>query len=232
MKLKLIISGPDGRKQMLEGEALPLHERPSVPFGITIDLAPEDYRRLQEAAKRLQRCASATSALGEFQLSFRFPGGIVSETPINEMMLKVLALEARPFFLNDDPLFFPSLVKLKSFSTNPNLARAFRGHTKRWKTSAFNGAMNITIGAHPLDVENVVAAWFNSDFFHTGPMKPDALSLSVLKTQLGGDDQARAILGAHLNTSLVIVNEFLTDVEVINNQFKAWRDSIEMPKSH
>jgi hypothetical protein len=229
MKLELKVSGPNGLEQIVKGEALPLHDRPVVPPSATVELIAEDRERLQKATDRLRRCSVAQTALGDLHLAFRFPGGIVVEEPINELMLKALALEARPFFLNDDPLYFLALVKLKSFAANPDVARVFRGHTKRWKTSAFNGTMGITIGGHKLDVENVVSAWFNSDLFHTGPIKPDELSLAALKEMLGGGSQAQAILALHLTSSLAIVNEFLNDVAAINSPFRIWLEDFLKP---
>ncbi len=147
-----------------------------------------------------------------------------------DLPLKALAVEARPFFLNDDQLFFPALVKLKSFAQVAELAREFRQHTKRWNTSGFNGEMQITAGAHALDVKNVISAWFNSDYFHTGPQKPEEFSLEGLKKSLGGESAAKALLATHLTSSLGVVNEFLKDVMTVNQPFHAWVE--EMLSQH
>lgn len=224
MKLTLNLKGPDGENRKLEAEALPLHDRPVVPPGAAIDLAPDDLERLKKATDRLRRCNVSREALGDHGLSIgtddrRF---IVAKKPENELALKALALDSRPFFLTDDPLYFPALVKLNSFAASPELARVFRGHTKRWTNSAFGGVMGITIGAHKLDVANVISAWFNSDYFHTKPMKADALTLAALTEKVGGEAEAQTILAIHLTSSLTVVNEFLKDVAVVNREFHGW----------
>jgi hypothetical protein len=163
MKLQITAIGPDGSAKVLQGEALPKFDRPPVPSGLEVGLAAEDLARLQAGVLRLRRAHVANQALGLFQMGFSLPGGFEAEAPANDLPLKVLALEARPFFLNDDPLYFPALVKLRSFAQFPDLARGFRMHTKRWKASAFNGVMGVTIGGHALDVDTVVEAFIGKD---------------------------------------------------------------------
>jgi hypothetical protein len=222
MKLEFNVKGPDGTNHIVHGEAFPLHDRPIVSPGTTVELAQEDFERLKLATVRLRRCSIALNNLGNFKLSFSMQQGFVADQPINDLMLKALALETRPFFLNDDPLYFLALVKLKSFSANKELARTFRDHTKRWKTCAFNGAMSMSVEGHTLDTEKVVSTWFNSDLFHTGPMKAEEITLTKLESMLGGASQAQAILALHLTSSLSIVNEFLMDVATVSIKFRSW----------
>jgi hypothetical protein len=226
MKLELNVRGPDGTNQTVHGEALPLHDRPIVSPGTTVNLGQADFERLKLATLRLRRCAIALENLGTINLSFSMRQGFVADRPINDLMLKALALEARPFFLNDDQLYFQALVKLKSFGVNLELARTFRGHTKRWKTCAFNGVMSMSVEGHTLDTEKVVSTWFNSDLFHTGPMKAEEISLTKLEDMLGGSSQAQAILALHLTSSLSIVKEFLMDVAAISSQFRSWVEGL------
>ena len=229
MKLEITAIGPDGSLRRLQGEALPRFDRPAIPSGLEVELAADDLARLQAGILRLRRAHVANQAVGSFQMDFSVPGGFEAKAPINELPLKVLALEARPFFLNDDPIYFPALVKLQSFAQFPDLARGFRMHTKRWRASAFNGTMGITIGGHALDVDTVVSTWFNSDLFHTQLQKPEELSLKELIQMLGGESIAQTLLAAHLTASLGVVNEFFQDVMAVNKPFRAWVEAILAP---
>ena len=76
--------------------------------------------------------------------------------------------------------------KLRSFGAHPELARAFRDYTRRWKEAAFDGRMGIAFGKDMLDLDTVVHAWFNSDLFHTAPQRPETLTLDGLSKLLGG----------------------------------------------
>lgn len=100
--------------------------------------------------KRLVRCRTAASKLGKTNMNVSVgPDRLVHVTGgdgIDETALKLLCLEPRPFFPNDEPIYFPSLVKLRSFGSAPDVARAFRVHTKRWQHAAFEGKMGMKFG--------------------------------------------------------------------------------------
>lgn len=138
---------------------------------------------------------------------------------VPDLSLKALALEIRPFFLTDDLIFFLGLVKLRSFAQVPDVARAFRSHTKRWNMSAFEGAIGIRIGTVQLDTPTVVAAWFISDYFHSEPQKADQIVLDQLSKAVGGHEQARALLALHLLSSIGVAQEFFDDVGTVNASF-------------
>ena len=78
--------------------------------------------------------------------------------------------------------------------------------------SVFAGVMKLTIGDRELNVPHVVNTWFNCEFFHSEPLDPSKYSLEVLARDLGGEQQALALLAVHLSTSLDIIGEFLNDV--------------------
>lgn len=222
MELTLNLILPDGSVRIVKGTALPRHDRPPIPVGIQLVLSPDDLSRLRAGVLRLRRAEKARREVGNVNLGFEQGVGFRAEPPVPDLALKAFALESRPFFLNDDPLFFPGLVKLRSFGAVPEVARNFRMHTKRWNTSQFDGTMGIQIGRVPLDIGNVIGSWFNSDLFHTAPQDPNQLSLEQLVKLLGGADEARALLGVFLISSLSIANEFFQDVFAINAEMREW----------
>jgi hypothetical protein len=104
MKLQITAIGPDGSVKVLQGEALAKFDRPPIPPGLEVGLVAADLARLQGGVLRLWRAHVANQALGLFQMGFSLPAGFEAEAPANDLPLKVLALEARSFFLNDAPL--------------------------------------------------------------------------------------------------------------------------------
>ena len=122
MKLELRLIAPDGSVKTVQGQALPEFDQPQLPPGASLTLSPEDAERLQLATTRLRRCDKAYRALGELDLAINGQNGSIAITGgdrLNEFALKALCVDARPFFLNDEPVYFPALVKLRSFAANP-----------------------------------------------------------------------------------------------------------------
>jgi hypothetical protein len=108
MKLEITAIGSDGNVRRLQGEALPRFDRPAIPSGLEVELAADDVGRLQAGILRLRRAHVANQAVGPFQMGFSMPGGFEAKAPINELPLKVLALEARPF--DSDTLIWPTSI--------------------------------------------------------------------------------------------------------------------------
>lgn len=222
MKFVIHATDPSGKTVELQGEAMPQHERLPVPAGLQVALTAPDSVRLQKAFLRYHRAFTAGQALGNVGMTFAHGVGFTCTEPPDENVLKLFAFEARPFFLEKDPLFFshllnvPSLVKAEEF--RPSLKR----HRLRWERSAFGGVMSVSVGGKTLDTHHVVQTWFNCDMFHSEPLKPNEFSLDDLVKQMGGEQQARAILAHHLMQSVLVLQEFFTDLTIVNADFAQW----------
>src|SRR5262245_9503107 len=123
MELTINLILPDGTVRTVTGTSRPKIERPPAPVGVHVDLSPDDIVRLEAAVKRLRRAEVARRQVGNVHLEFQQGVGFRAEPPVSDLAVKALAVEARPFFLNDDPLYFPGLVKLRSFGASPEVAR-------------------------------------------------------------------------------------------------------------
>ena len=217
----------------LTGEALPKYPRLPAPPDCKINLLDEDFNKLKKAFLRFMRAINANEKVGNISLNFNYSNSelnIKAKIPIEDNV-KLLALEMRPFFLEEDPLCFNKILSLRSFGGKTECIRpCLKQHRLRWENSEFGGKATIVMNGKALDTDAVVRAWFNSDFFHTESKKTEELSLEELISLFGDNDYAITLLAQHMMASLQVINEFFEDINKVSSQFKEWEAGIAFGK--
>lgn len=222
MNIEFTLIGPGGETHVVRGEALPKFDRLQVDRSINLTVSEEDLNTLKRATQRYWRAIEARIDVGDIRVHFEHPNGFRNEIPLDEGKIKLLALEARPFFLEKDSLFFLKISSLRSLGSNEALRPVLKRHKQRWAVAAFGGAMQMKVNSRALDMMTVVQTWFNCDFFHSEPVNAEDYSLDVLVSSCGSRDVAMALVANHMANGLQIVNEFLNDLVQICPAFRDW----------
>lgn len=205
----------------LTGQALPRYPRLPAPEEFSVQLAEDDFKRLQRAFLRFTRAVEARQNVGSISTSLT-GAEIVATKVAKHTEVKVLALEMRPFFLEKDPLSFTKLLSLQSIGKVESLRPCLKRHKLRWINSAFEGRMTIEVNDKTLDTSAVVRAWFNDDFFHSESDRAGELALGELISTMGGEEQAITLLTHHMIESLRVIGEFFNDIYQTSPEFSGW----------
>lgn len=150
--------------------------------------APPDYK---DEADLLNRAASVTARV-------TFPN-------LSEAEFERLALRFRPFFLNDEPTRFLSVINLLG-RMNEDLRPVVASFQERWKKAVFWHRLSLTVSTPgvSVDADELIRVGFYSRYFHLN--RESRKKARLYEEALGRDRYWIALVSSVWQRSVVVVD--------------------------